>query len=181
MLLIPRTEGVETKPIKTSYSSSAGTAFVTFDDVKVPVENLLGKEGEGLKIILSNFNVRSTLASKIVELMGCRQHERWVMVCLTARWTRTIIEQCMIWAHRRLVFGKALIQQPVIRQYLAEVRLLSSAVCSGCSTDAILGTDDLEVRSPAELARSDHVPDDQSQPISPAPALSAPDIAFVVR
>ncbi len=33
MLLIERSEGVETKLIKTSYSPSAGTAYVTFDNV----------------------------------------------------------------------------------------------------------------------------------------------------
>lgn len=53
MLLIPRGEGVETKIIKTSYSSAAGTAYITFDNVKVPVENLLGKEGKGIYVILS--------------------------------------------------------------------------------------------------------------------------------
>lgn len=35
MLLIERCEGVETKLIKTSYSPSAGTAYVTFDNVRV--------------------------------------------------------------------------------------------------------------------------------------------------
>ena len=60
MLLIERSEGVETKPIKTSYSSSAGTAYVIFENVKVPVENLLGKEGQGFPVIMFNFN-----------------HERW--------------------------------------------------------------------------------------------------------
>ena len=33
MLLIERSEGVETKLIKTSYSPSAGTAYVTFENV----------------------------------------------------------------------------------------------------------------------------------------------------
>lgn len=65
VLLIPRGEGVETKAIKTSYSPTAGTAYVTFDNVKVPVENLLGKENNGIQIILSNFN-----------------HERWTMACM---------------------------------------------------------------------------------------------------
>lgn len=64
VLLIERGEGVETKPIKTSYSATAGTAYVTFDNVKVPVANLLGEEGQGMRIILSNFN-----------------HERWMLVC----------------------------------------------------------------------------------------------------
>jgi alkylation response protein AidB-like acyl-CoA dehydrogenase len=50
--LIERGEGVETSPIKTAYSAAAGTAFVTFDNVKVPVEYLLGTENKGLQIIL---------------------------------------------------------------------------------------------------------------------------------
>lgn len=71
MILVPRVEGVDTKIIKTSYSSAAGTSYVTFDNVKcvcsgffrllltesrVPVENTLGKEGKGLFVVLSNFN-----------------------------------------------------------------------------------------------------------------------------
>ena len=34
-----------------------GALYITFDNVKVPVENLLGKEGKGIYVILSNFNV----------------------------------------------------------------------------------------------------------------------------
>lgn len=68
VLLIERSEGVETKPIKTSYSPAAGTAYVTFDNVKVPVENLLGQENKGMSVILSNFN-----------------HERWTMACKSCR------------------------------------------------------------------------------------------------
>lgn len=35
MLLIERGDGVETKPIKTSYSPSAGTAYVIFENVSL--------------------------------------------------------------------------------------------------------------------------------------------------
>lgn len=35
---------------------AAGTTWVDFEDVKVPVENLIGQEGEGFKIIMTNFN-----------------------------------------------------------------------------------------------------------------------------
>ncbi len=56
MLLIARVEGVSTKPIKTSYGASAGTAYVIFENVKVPVENLLGKENQGFSVIMQNFN-----------------------------------------------------------------------------------------------------------------------------
>lgn len=38
MMLIPRTDEVETKIIKTSYSHAAGTAHVFFDGARVPVE-----------------------------------------------------------------------------------------------------------------------------------------------
>lgn len=99
VLLIERGEGVQTKPIKTSYSAAAGTAYVTFDNVLVPVENLLGEENKGIYVILSNFN-----------------HERWVMSCSTVRMCRSVVEESLKWAHQRIVFGKRLIDQPVIRQ-----------------------------------------------------------------
>ena len=52
VILVERSEGVETKPIKTSYSPTAGTAYVIFDNVKVPVENTLGEEGGGIFVML---------------------------------------------------------------------------------------------------------------------------------
>jgi len=104
VLLIERGEGVETEQIKTSYSSAAGTAFVTFDNVKVPVGNLLGKEHHGFPVIMSNFN-----------------HERWVMACASIRASRVVVEECMKWANQRKVFGKRLVDQPVIRGKLAKM------------------------------------------------------------
>jgi hypothetical protein len=52
VILVERGEGVETKLVKTSYSPTAGSAYVTFDNVKVPVENTLGQEGGGIFVIL---------------------------------------------------------------------------------------------------------------------------------
>jgi hypothetical protein len=54
VVLIERDDNVETKLIKTSYSTTAGTAFVEFNDVKVPVENLLGEEHKGF-VVISKF------------------------------------------------------------------------------------------------------------------------------
>ncbi|KAI1125152.1 acyl-CoA dehydrogenase-like protein [Nemania abortiva] len=110
VLLIERGEGVETKPIKTSYSPTAGTSFITFDNVKVPVENLLGEENKGIYVILSNFN-----------------HERWSMAATSIRVSRMVVEECLKWAHQRIVFGKRLIDQPVIRQKLAKMIALVEA------------------------------------------------------
>jgi alkylation response protein AidB-like acyl-CoA dehydrogenase len=75
MLLIERSEGLETKPIKTSYSSSAGTAYVIFENVKVPVENLLGKEGQGFPVIMFNCTFYYFLSSYLTMLLV--NHERW--------------------------------------------------------------------------------------------------------
>ncbi|KAL3477447.1 acyl-CoA dehydrogenase/oxidase [Aspergillus californicus] len=104
VLLIPRDDGVETKQIKTSYSTTAGTAFVEFNNVKVPVENLLGEEDKGFIVIMSNFN-----------------HERFMMVCAVARACMTVTEECMKWCNQRIVFGKRLVEQPVMRQKLARM------------------------------------------------------------
>jgi alkylation response protein AidB-like acyl-CoA dehydrogenase len=56
VLLIPRQEGVETSLIKTSYSTAAGTAFVEFNNVKVPARNLLGEEDKGFAVISKSDN-----------------------------------------------------------------------------------------------------------------------------
>jgi alkylation response protein AidB-like acyl-CoA dehydrogenase len=104
VILVPRDDNVETKLIKTAYSTAAATTFIQFDNVKVPVNHLLGKEDNGFIVIMSNFN-----------------HERWAMACSVIRWMRTITEECLKWANQRIVFGKPLITQPVIRQKLARM------------------------------------------------------------
>jgi len=102
VILVERGEGVETTSIKTSYSPTAGTAYVTFDNVKVPVENTLGPEGGGIFVILSNFN-----------------HERWVMTTSSARAQRGIVEECLKWISQRKAFGKPLASQAVVRSKVA--------------------------------------------------------------
>ena len=56
VILVERGPGVETKPIKTSYSATAGTAYITFDNVRVPIGNTLGEEGGGIFVILKYFS-----------------------------------------------------------------------------------------------------------------------------
>lgn len=52
-LIIPRGPGVTTKKMETMGGSASGSTFVAFDDAKVPVENVIGKEGEAFKYIVS--------------------------------------------------------------------------------------------------------------------------------
>ncbi|KAH9856491.1 acyl-CoA dehydrogenase NM domain-like protein [Lenzites betulinus] len=103
-IFVERGEGVETKQIKTSYSTTAGTASITFENVKVPIENTLGQEGSGVFVILSNFN-----------------HERWAMCCGAARHMRFVVEECLKWVNQRKAFGKPLHSQAVIRAKLADM------------------------------------------------------------
>tara|TARA_B100001559_G_C16469358_1_gene608191 strand:- start:1150 stop:1749 length:600 start_codon:yes stop_codon:yes gene_type:complete len=83
---------------------ASGTTFITFEDVKVPVENLIGKENEGFKYIMHNFN-----------------HERWGFVIQANRFARVCYEEAFKYAHRRRTFGKRLVEHPVIRHKLAEM------------------------------------------------------------
>jgi len=107
---VPRDDNIETKRIKTSYSTAAATTFIEFNNVKVPVNHLLGKEHKGFAVVMSNFN-----------------HERWFMSCMVIQWMRMVTEECLKWSHQRIVFGKPLIQQPVIRQKLARMISLTES------------------------------------------------------
>ena len=117
VILVPRSDAIETKRIKTSYSTAAATTYIEFNDAKVPVNHLLGKEDNGFVVIMSNFN-----------------HERWAMSCSVIRWMRTIVEECLKWSHQRVVFGKPLIQQAVIRQKLAKCIALTESCQSWLET-----------------------------------------------
>jgi len=104
LMLIERSDGVETKAIKTSYAPCAGTAYVMYENVEVPCDRILGKENQGFACIMYNFN-----------------HERWFIVCQVIASTRFVVEECWKWASQRKVFGKPLISQPVIRGKMARM------------------------------------------------------------
>merc|ERR1719502_458585 len=103
-MLIPRSEAVKTTIIKSKYSSSAGTCFISFDGAKVPKENVFGEVNKGFQIIMSNFN-----------------HERWMICVSCIQRSRVCVEESFKWAMQRKVFGKPLIEQPVIREKMAQM------------------------------------------------------------
>lgn len=104
MLLIERGPGVTTKQMQCQGVWASGTTYITFEDVKVPVENLIGKENEGFKYIMYNFN-----------------HERWSMAIQATRFARVCLEEAMRYSFKRKTFGKLLIEHPVIRLKLAHM------------------------------------------------------------
>lgn len=82
----------------------SGTTYITMEDVKVPVENLIGKEGEGFKYIMYNFN-----------------HERWGVIVISLRFARVCYEESFKYALKRRTFGKPLIENPIIRAKLGNM------------------------------------------------------------
>ncbi|THX14810.1 acyl-CoA dehydrogenase NM domain-like protein [Aureobasidium pullulans] len=105
VLLIERSfGGVSTRKMDCQGVWSSGTTYVTFEDVKVPVENLVGKENQGFKVLMTNFN-----------------HERIGIIIQCLRFSRVCYEESMKYAHKRRTFGKKLIEHPVIRLKLAHM------------------------------------------------------------
>ncbi len=80
------------------------TAAIYFEDVRVPVENLIGPENGGFIGIMRNFN-----AERLGMAMGCCAYAR---VCL---------KEAAQWAQQRETFGKVLVKHQSIRIKLANM------------------------------------------------------------
>jgi len=109
---------------------ASDTATLYFDNVRVPVENLIGEENQGFKVIMTNFNS---------ERMGMAvQMEAYARVCL---------EEAVAWAQERQTFGKRLADHQVIRHKIAAmkqkinatqayIRICNEAIASGTPNPA---------------------------------------------
>lgn len=98
VLVIPMdSPGLTWRRIPNSGQNAGGASLVELDDVKVPVENLLGREGEGFRIIMVNFN-----------------RERYIMAVGCNRKARTCLTVALEYAHKRETFRKPLISNQII-------------------------------------------------------------------
>ncbi|WP_085506647.1 acyl-CoA dehydrogenase family protein [Thalassobacillus devorans] len=99
------TAGFSSKATKGKLGIRAGnTGELFFEDVKVPAENLLGKEGDGFKIAMSALdNGRFTVAAGACGL---------IMVCLEAS-----IDYC----HERKTFGHEIGKHQLVQQMIANM------------------------------------------------------------
>merc|ERR1712093_445538 len=86
---IERGEGVSTRRMDCQGVWSSGTTYITFEDVKVPVENLLGKQNRGFQVIMTNFN-----------------HERIGIIIQCIRFSRVCFEESVKYASKRKTFGQ---------------------------------------------------------------------------
>lgn len=133
MLLIEKERaGVKVRQMDCSGLWPSGTTYVTFEDVKVPTANLIGKENQGFKYIVANFN-----------------GERWGIAVQALRFARVCIEESIKYAHKRKTFGVRLIDHGVIRHKLgnmirqveasqAWVELITYQFCTMNSFEAVL-------------------------------------------
>jgi acyl-CoA dehydrogenase len=89
--------------LKVSGQVTGGTTYIELDDVKVPVSNIVGREGDGMRIIMTNFN-----------------HERLVIAIGATRQARVALSAAFSYCLKREAFGKTLMDQPVVRHRLAK-------------------------------------------------------------
>lgn len=105
VLVIPMdSPGITVEKIRNSGQNAGGASFVDLDNVKVPVENLIGQENQGFSIIMRNFN-----------------RERFLLAVQCNRKSRTCLALAFQYALERETFGKALMHYQVIRRKLTEL------------------------------------------------------------
>ncbi|KAL6155683.1 hypothetical protein ACJQWK_05164 [Exserohilum turcicum] len=109
MLVVPLKgyPGVTMRRLKVGGMITGGTTYIELDDVKVPVENLIGEEGMGMKYIMTNFN-----------------HERLSIAIGATRQERVALASAVEYVLKREAFGKPLVEQPVVRHRLAKAGAL---------------------------------------------------------
>ena len=97
--------GFSSRAIKNKYGIKAGnTGELFFEDVRVPVANLLGEEGEGFKIAMSALdNGRFTVAAGAVGL---------IQACM---------EASVAYCEERSTFGKPIGQHQLVQQMIARM------------------------------------------------------------
>lgn len=95
--------GVTTGDLHGKLGVRAGsTGWISFQDVRVPVENRLGEEGEGFKIAMS-----------------CLDNGRYTVAAGATGLIRACLEASVRYAHDRKAFGKEIGKQQLIQQKIA--------------------------------------------------------------
>jgi acyl-CoA dehydrogenase len=82
------------------------TAHLRMENVRVPARYLLGEEGAGFRIIMTNFN-----------------GERLGMSAMALGFAQACFDEALDWARQRKAFGSALVEKQVIRHKLVDMRM----------------------------------------------------------
>jgi acyl-CoA dehydrogenase len=114
-LIIDRQEGVSSSKLEKLGWHASDTATISFDEVFVPADNLLGELHGGFKLIMANF-----------------QWERLAMALGAVGAMRLAYERTAQYARERITFGRPLSKHQVIKHKLAD--LATSAYTARCVT-----------------------------------------------
>lgn len=103
--IVTREMGLETGTIHGKLGIRAGnTGWISMSDVRVPVQNMMGNEGEGFKIAMSALeNGRYTVAAGATGLV------------------RASLEACLKYSKERETFGKPIAQHQLVKEIIAEM------------------------------------------------------------
>ena len=82
------------------------TAHLRLDNVRVPARYLLGEEGSGFRIVMTNFN-----------------GERLAMSAMALGFAQACFDEALGWARQRKTFGAALVERQVIRHKLVDMQM----------------------------------------------------------
>lgn len=85
---------------------ASDTAQLHFDGVRVPARYLVGEEGGGFRIIMSNFN-----------------GERLAMSAMALGFSQACYDEALEWARGRQTFGSPLVEKQVIRHKLVDMQM----------------------------------------------------------
>jgi len=115
---LKKSEGVSTSDIDKLGSHSSPTGEIFFNNVKVPKENILGKPGDGAKIVFSSLN--NTRLSAAAGAVGCAQ------ACL-----EIAVKYCNEREQFGQPIGKFQMNQDMIAQMSAEIEAAQLLVYRG--------------------------------------------------
>jgi acyl-CoA dehydrogenase len=85
---------------------SSDTGHLRMDGVRVPARFLVGEEGAGFRMIMSNFN-----------------GERLAMSAMALGFAQACFDEALDWSRQRKTFGGALVEKQVIRHKLVDMRM----------------------------------------------------------
>lgn len=107
MLMVPGdTVGLSRSPLQKMGWLCSDTAHLRFDGVRVPQRYLVGSEGDGFKMILTNFN-----------------GERLSMAAMALGFAECCYDEALSWARQRKTFGSAIIDHQVIRHKFMDMKM----------------------------------------------------------
>ena len=107
MLAVPGDlPGITRSALKKMGWLCSDTALLHFDNVRVPVQNLIGEEGKGFKIIMGNFN-----------------GERMSVAAMALGFSECCLDEALSWARERKTFGNSIVNHQVIRHKLVDMRM----------------------------------------------------------